>query len=58
VVTSLKSRTSNSDRPEKIREFQEAREVSQDVAERIREDDEGVHSHQGLKQASPETLSN
>ena len=48
VVSSIRVGRATPVTTEKIREYQEAKEVSGEVAEKIREDDDGSQSHQGL----------
>ena len=47
VVTSVKGKVTGTS--EKIREFREAKEVSNEVAEKIRDTDQGVDAHEGLE---------
>ncbi len=51
VVTSVKGKR-GALASEKIREYREAKEVSNEVAEKIRETDEGVEVHDGLESFS------
>jgi hypothetical protein len=57
VVSSAKGRASSVS-AEKIREYREAREVSGEVAEKIREGEDGSQSHQGLDRAVGDRFSN
>ena len=50
VVSSVRSGRGSSAVSEKIREIQEAKEVSRDVADKIRDGDSGVEAHNGIDQ--------
>lgn len=48
VISSVKAGRSSGGSSEKIREFQEAKEVSQDVADKIRDGEPGLEAHEGI----------
>lgn len=48
VVNTVRSGRATSGTSEKIREYREAREVSQEVAEKIRDGEPGFEAHDGI----------
>jgi hypothetical protein len=58
VVSSVRAGRSTGISSEKIREYREAKEVSGEVAEKIREGEDGSKSHQGLERSVGDRFSN